>query len=129
MASIDAFVSGVEEIHPETAQGIRLVGTYSVGFSKALDLKLKAGLFSWQTDYTLTGNSVSREVNVSDTDVTGGLTLDYELGKGIHGIDPDTGERYYVIGGKKAAELGVGAHGIDPDKFLEELNKAAKKKK
>ena len=42
-----------------------------------------------------------------------------ELGKGIHAINPETGERYVVEGGRKLAELGKGIHGLTPEQRLE----------
>jgi len=38
-----------------------------------------------------------------------------ELGLGIHGTNPETGERYAVEGGRKMVELGIGIHGTNPE--------------
>jgi len=75
--------------HPRSAQGAKLSATYRFELNKSLQLQSKLGVFNWETSYTFsgindaTGELVSREVNLSGTDVSVGLGLVHKLTNNI----------------------------------------------
>lgn len=72
---IDTFLTSVEDIHPQTAQGWLLSANRFLPLDHDTRLKLRAGLYSWTADYTLQGDTASRSVNQSGTDLSLGASI------------------------------------------------------
>ncbi|RLA42751.1 MAG: hypothetical protein DRR06_13760 [Gammaproteobacteria bacterium] len=83
---IDAIFDVIGDIHPRSAQGVKLSATYRVELNKNLQLQSKLGVFSWETEYFFSGVTpppanklLTRAINLSGTDVSLGLGLVHKL--------------------------------------------------
>jgi hypothetical protein len=81
---IDVIFDAIGDIHPRSAQGVKLSATYRFALNNSLQLQSKLGLFNWQTDYffngvTPEGEFKSKTLNISGTDVSLGLGLAHKL--------------------------------------------------
>ena len=83
---IDVIFDAIGDIHPRSAQGVKLSGTYRFQLNNSLQLQSKLGVFNWQTDYFFNGVTpppenllLSRTVSLSGTDITLGLGLAHKL--------------------------------------------------
>jgi hypothetical protein len=128
--------------HPEIAELYRDGMTHS-GIAARLDVKREYDISSDKVAVTsiyhaITGHAggfgtESYDGLISDLDELAGLEYEHyakngrkaaELGLGIHGRNPETGERYVVESGKKAAELGLGIHSLQTSWSKEETEYA-----
>ena len=127
--------------HPEIAELYRDGMTYS-GIAESLDVKGKYGASDkvavTSIYHAIKGHAggfgtESYDGLISDLDELAGLEYEHyakngrkaaELGLGIHGRNPETGERYVVESGKKAAELGLGIHSLQTSWSKEETEYA-----
>jgi hypothetical protein len=85
---IDDILDRIGDNHPRSAQGIKLSATYRYELNKSLQLQGKLGWFDWETSYTFSGvkdngDLVTRDVNLSSTDVSFGLGLVHKLTNNI----------------------------------------------
>ena len=82
---VDVIFDAIGDIHPRSAQGVKLSATYRFELNKNLQLQSKLGVFSWETDYFFSGVTpppeklLTRTVNLSGTDVSVGLGLVHKL--------------------------------------------------
>lgn len=81
---IEDILNKIGSNHPRSAQGIKLSVTYRFELNKSLQLQSKLGAYSWETEYTFSGVNtsgelVSKNVNLSGTDVSVGLGLVHKL--------------------------------------------------
>lgn len=110
---IDVIFDAIGDIHPRSAQGIRLSATYRFPLNNSLQLQSKLGVFSWQTDYFFSGVTappenefVSRTISLDGTDVTLGLGLVHKLTNEISAhLDWD----FYTIDGEVINTFTFGA--------------------
>ncbi|MDH5517900.1 MAG: hypothetical protein OEY36_08825 [Gammaproteobacteria bacterium] len=72
---IDTFLNSAQEIHPQTAQGFVLSANHFFAIDHDTRLKLRAGMYSWAADYTLQGDTASRSVKQSGTDISFGASI------------------------------------------------------
>ena len=135
--------------HPEIAELYRGGMTYS-GIAARLDVKREYDISSDKVAVTSIYHAITGHAGGFGTESYDGLISDLdeltrlehehyaeygrmggrksaELGKGIHAINPETGERYVVEGGRKLAELGKGIHGLTPEQRLEYSSKGGRK--
>lgn len=82
-ADINTFLTSVADIHPQTAQGWTLSGTYRHPFSATNALLLRAGVYDWSSDYQLKSAGISRTVNSDGTSGIFGLGFETKVGSGI----------------------------------------------
>ena len=52
---IGVIFDAIGDIHPRSAQGVKLSATYRFELNKNLQLQSKLGVFSWETDYFFSG--------------------------------------------------------------------------
>ncbi len=83
---IGVIFDAIGNIHPRSAQGVKLSATYRFELNKNLQLQSKLGVFSWETDYFFSGVTpppenklLTRTVSLSGTDVSVGLGLVHKL--------------------------------------------------
>ena len=128
--------------HPEIAELYR-GGMTHPGIAEILDVKGNYGISSDIVAVTSIYHAIKGHAGgfgtesydglISDLDELAGLEYEHyakngrkaaELGLGIHGRNPETGERYVVESGKKAAELGLGIHSLQTSWSKEETEYA-----
>jgi len=78
-SDINTFLTSVSDIHPQTAQGWQLVGSYRHSADNASNIVVKAGLLDWTNQYTLETTTVSRKVNNNGVSGVVGLGFETEL--------------------------------------------------
>lgn len=81
---IDELLDGLGEIHPRSAQGVKLSATYLRELNKSMHIQVALGIFDWSTSYTIggltvDGDLVGREINQNGTSVSTGLGLVHRL--------------------------------------------------
>ena len=76
---IDTFIASAGDIHPLTAQGWKLSGTYRHPLGKGVIGAASIGAFAWKSDYTLSTTTVSRDFYSSGIDPVIGLGVEYEV--------------------------------------------------
>jgi len=81
---IDELLDGLGEIHPRSAQGVKLSATYMHELNKSMHIQVALGIFDWSTSYTIggltvDGDLVGREINQNGTSVSTGLGLVHRL--------------------------------------------------
>ena len=81
VSDINAFLSSVSEIHPSTAQGWQLSANYKHKIEPTISLVARAGVFDWQTKYTLQTTGASFTVNDSGVSGTLGFGIEQEIKK------------------------------------------------
>ena len=72
-ADAETFLKSAKDIHPQTAWGVRMTGVYRLSVADVMEVSLRAGAFSWQSEYTLKAGGTSRNINESGTSLTYGL--------------------------------------------------------
>ncbi|VAW63851.1 hypothetical protein MNBD_GAMMA11-1593 [hydrothermal vent metagenome] len=82
-SSIDAFISSINNIDSDTAQGFRLSATYRYELVEKLQLKGRLGVFRWDSEYTYYGASVVKKFKNSGSDISFGVALEYVLTENI----------------------------------------------
>ena len=122
--------------HPEIAEWYRDGMSHS-GIAESLDVKGNYGILNDKVAESSIYRAITGHAGGFETEPYNGLiqNLDelaelkhkhraeggrkaVELGKGAHGTNPETGERYVVEGGRKLAAEGKGAHGYNPETGL-----------
>ena len=80
-ADVDAFLASSAEVHPNTAQGWQLSGVYRhpLKYLPQFRAVARVGVFVWASEYTLKGNTVSRNVDEDGIDPSFGLGLELGL--------------------------------------------------
>ena len=78
---INAFLTSSRDIHPNTAQGWQLSGIFrhELGYLPQFRGVARFGAFAWNSDYTIQGAGVSRDVTDNGLDLTLGLGLELGL--------------------------------------------------
>lgn len=83
---VDVIFDAIGDLHPRSAQGVKLSATYRFELNKSLQLQSKIGVFNWETDYFFSGVTappenkfVSRTISLSGTDISLGLGLVHKL--------------------------------------------------
>ncbi len=81
---IDEIFDVIGDLHPRSAQGVKLSLTYRFALNNSLQLQSKLGVFSWETDYFFSGTTpqgdfISRTISISGTDISLGLGLVHKL--------------------------------------------------
>jgi len=102
---INSFLSSAGDIHPQTAQGWQISGIYRHPFEKSKSLKARFGLLAWQSDYTLSTSSISRDLSNSGTSTVLGVGIEIVAVQAIFAsIDLD----YYKIDNEPISVVSVG---------------------
>lgn len=78
-SDINSFLNSVSTIHPQTAQGWRMGGVYSLPIAEKSWFLLRGGVLNWSSDYTVSTSSVSRNINASGSGITFGLGVEVEM--------------------------------------------------
>ncbi len=81
---IDVLLDGIGDIHPRTAQGVKLSALYQYQINKSMHIQGMLGIFDWDASYNLggvdaNGDRVGIKVNQEGSDVTAGLGLVHRL--------------------------------------------------
>ena len=127
--------------HPEIAELYRDGMTHS-GIAEILDVKREYGILSDYVARNTIRYAITGHAGGFSTEPYDGLIqnldelaeLEHEHyaengrklaaeGKGAHGYNPKTGERYVVENGRKAVEDGTGIHGLTPEQRSEYSSK------
>jgi opacity protein-like surface antigen len=75
------FVDSVRKIHPFSAEGFYVAGNYNWYFSSAWSLLVRAGIYSWDSDYrtTSTGGGATARDGRNGTDLFYGIGGQYDV--------------------------------------------------
>ena len=76
---INDFLTNIGDIHPQTADGWQLSGIYRHPLAEKSWLLARAGLFDWESNYTLSSGTVSRGVSASGNSATYGVGIEVEV--------------------------------------------------
>ncbi len=76
---INTFLTSASEIHPQTAQGWQMSGIYRHPLRESLAATARLGLFVWESDYTLSITTVSRDVSSHGVSGVFGVGMEYEV--------------------------------------------------
>ena len=80
---INTFLTSVEDIHPQTANGWQATASYRYPVDKTSNVIVKAGLLDWVNRYTLETTTVSRTVNNTGASGVVGLGFETELATNV----------------------------------------------
>ncbi len=78
-SSIDAFMTSLNDVPPETAEGFRLSATWHYELAEKFQLQGKLGVFRWDSEFTYNGDSVVKKFKSSGNDISFGAVLEYTL--------------------------------------------------
>lgn len=76
IADFDTFITTVQNIHPQTAQGWQASASYRYSVDKDSNAVLKVGVLDWTNRYTLASTSVTRTFN--NNGISGVIGLGFE---------------------------------------------------
>ncbi len=105
-SNVNTFLNTVSDIHPQTANGWRLTGAYRHPVSDKVNVAVRAGMFSWKSEYTLTAPGASSDISDSGTSATYGLGVEMEAFRPelLIGLNYDR----YTIDGEEISVVGAG---------------------
>ena len=102
---IDTFLTSASDIHPQTAKGWQLSGIYRRPVTEGSWFVARAGLFDWQSDYTLSSGSVSRKVSASGLNGSYGIGAEVDVHRYLRlGVNYDR----YSVDGEAIAVVSAG---------------------
>lgn len=105
VVDIDTFLTSVSDIHPQTAQGWQLSGSYRFALGTHSSLVVQAGVLDWSSKYELEAATTSRTVSSSGVSGLYGMGVERSLGdKTKLSFDYTR----YTIDGEPISILGVG---------------------
>jgi hypothetical protein len=104
-SDVDAFLTTTSDIHPQTAQGWQLSGVFRYPLAQQFGAKARLGGFVWNSDYTLSTATVSRNVSSYGSSVFAGVGVEYTvLRNTVTYLDYDR----YTIDGEPVSVLSLG---------------------
>jgi len=104
-SSIDAFISSIDNIGSDTAQGFRLSATYHYELAEKLKLQGRLGVFRWDNEYIYYGDSIIKKFKNSGSDISFGLALEHVL---TDSVSANLAWDHYVLDSETANLFSLG---------------------
>lgn len=104
-SDINAFLTSVRDIPPQTAQGWQAVGSYRYSIDNASNVVIKTGLLAWTNQYTLKSTTVSQKVSNNGVSGVMGLGVETEF---ISNVMFSANASHYRIEGEPISVLDFG---------------------
>ena len=104
-ADIDAFLTSVSDIHPQTAHGWQLSASYHHPIDDTTNVVIRAGVLDWSSKYRLQSSATSYTVNEDDVSGMFSFGLDKDVWKNL---TLNLNYSQYDIDGESIPVLGLG---------------------